>query len=121
MIWLYIALILGLKKFQQRNNKNIILVITADDITGGNDNNVFNQMQVIGFTDGEIIKVNSENKLYLTGEKSKSYGKEDLFYAIRKVLARWSGEYNKRDRKVNIRNYFIYWLSISFLLRMVNI
>ena len=93
----------------RRNNKNLILVITADDITKGNDNNVFNQMHVIGFTDGEIIKVNSENKVYITGEKSISYGKEDFFHAIRKKVSNKIFTSIEKEITVNVSRKATTW------------
>ncbi|MGL4740327.1 MAG: GTPase domain-containing protein [Sarcina sp.] len=66
-----------------RRNKKIIFIVTSDDIKKSAENGVLRKLKGMGYTENDFVMVNSEEKLFLTGEKSLSYGKNEVFKAIR--------------------------------------
>lgn len=67
-----------------RRNKKIIFVVTSDDIKRNSDNSLLRKLKGMGYTESDFVMVNSEEKVFLTGEKSLSYGKDEVFKAIKK-------------------------------------
>ena len=67
----------------RKKNKNIIFVVTSDDIKRLENKGVLNKIRDLGFKDTDFVRVSSEEKEYLSGQKNESYGKEKLFNSIK--------------------------------------
>lgn len=67
----------------RKKNKNIIFVVTSDDIKKLENKGVLNKIRDLGFKDTDFVRVSSEEKEYLSGEKNESYGREKLFDSIK--------------------------------------
>lgn len=71
----------------RRKYKNIIFVQTCDDMFEEKNNHIINKVKEMGFTKNEFIKVSSEEKIYISGKNGSSYGKDEIFKAIRFKIA----------------------------------
>lgn len=70
----------------RKRNKNIIFVVTSDDIKRLENKEVLTKIRDLGFKDLDFVRVSSEEKEYLSGAKPNQYGKEKLFEGIKLKL-----------------------------------
>lgn len=70
----------------RKKNKNMIFVVTSDDIKRLENKDMLTKIKDLGFNDLDFIRVSSEEKEYLSGEQGKQYGKEQLFESIKLKL-----------------------------------
>ncbi|MGL5575106.1 MAG: GTPase domain-containing protein [Sarcina sp.] len=70
----------------RKRNKNIIFVITSDDIKKRENKEVLNKIKDLGFKDLDFIRVNSEEREYLSGKFANKYGRDKIFKSIKVKL-----------------------------------
>ncbi|MGL5066365.1 MAG: GTPase domain-containing protein [Sarcina sp.] len=70
----------------RKKNKNMIFVITADDIKRVKNKNVLSKLKDLGFKDSDFVRISSEQKEYLSGKVGEQYGKTKLFESIKVKL-----------------------------------
>ncbi|WP_297521397.1 GTPase domain-containing protein [uncultured Clostridium sp.] len=67
----------------RKQNKNIIFVVTGDDIIKGENKELLGKIKDLGFKEADFVKVSSEEKEYLSGNTGNRYGKTELFESIK--------------------------------------
>lgn len=93
----------------RRINKNIIFAITNDDIRRCSNENLIKKLNDIGFTSNDIVRVSSEEKVYLNGQSCKRYGKEEILSSVGNKIKPYINQKMEKDMNLIISRRIPTW------------